>query len=777
MANINGDPDNNLLNGTSRADLIQGYLGNDEIYGNGGNDVTYGGARNPEDPIEHDGDDYLDGGEGNDTLISFTGNDILVGGEGNDTFYGGQGSATILTGAGNDIVKVERFAVENEYYYANDDEVVDFSRGSDKLDVSALNISSFDTVRYLLGKDADDDAVIAFSQAGFRETVTLTGLAPFSLTAADFLFSTDATNDVIEGTASVDDLFGGLGNDQITGLEDSDRLFGEQGNDTLIGDAEDDDASGYGNDLLVGGAGNDRLYGNGGADRLLGGVGDDLIDGGGDYDRIATGAGSDTVVYAPHDAGEVDTVTDFNVATDKIDLRAFNISSFETVKDLLSIGPGGSTQIRISFDGISTEVVLQRTDRSQLTAANFVFDLVAQTDRLVGSEYDDDMFGALGNDGLSGGNGNDRLYGEDGDDVLSGATGTSEADKSLYDGDDTLSGGVGNDRLYGGGGQDVLRGGAGDDQLFGQNGNDTLFGGAGDDIFVIRKLSEAEIDTVYDFEAPSVDEEGVAHGDKVDLSAFGVGSAETLADILSVDSDGNATVDITYNGIRQQLVLLGFAPDELDPASFKFSTSTAASSLVGTVNRDDIFGGAGNDKIRGGEEGDRLFGEDGNDTLYGGATTSAGSETFGGNDLLFGGAGDDILLGGGQNDVLKGGIGADQLFGGLGDDTLIGGEGADAFIFDRATATGYSVDKIVDWHPEDGDVIDLSRIDAIASSRSVNDAFKFIEGANFTKAGQLRAYYSGVYTVLEGNVDSDPYAEFAIKIVGRPLIEIENLLL
>jgi len=74
-----------------------------------------------------------------------------------------------------------------------------------------------------------------------------------------------------------------------------------------------------------------------------------------------------------------------------------------------------------------------------------------------------------GNDGYWRG-GDDLILGGEGDDILFG-----------QQGEDTLDGGDGNDILYGGSGRDTLFGGAGEDKLFGGSGHDHLDGGPGKD--------------------------------------------------------------------------------------------------------------------------------------------------------------------------------------------------------------------------------------------------------------------------------------------------------
>ncbi|MBC6442056.1 MAG: calcium-binding protein [Rhodobacteraceae bacterium] len=118
-------------------------------------------------------------------------------------------------------------------------------------------------------------------------------------------------------------------------------------------------------------------------------------------------------------------------------------------------------------------------------------------DILFGYAGDDTMYGEEGHDTLHGGDGNDNMYGYSGDDVLKGGRGKDwldghDGDDHLYGGRnrDRLEGGEGDDHLYGGraadwldggSGNDVLRGQRGDDRLSGEAGDDFLHGGAGDD--------------------------------------------------------------------------------------------------------------------------------------------------------------------------------------------------------------------------------------------------------------------------------------------------------
>jgi Ca2+-binding RTX toxin-like protein len=67
-------------------------------------------------------------------------------------------------------------------------------------------------------------------------------------------------NDLILGTAGVNNLSGGTGNDCIVGGGGNDTLRGQGGNDVILG--------GPGNDTINGGAGTDICYRGGGTDTI-----------------------------------------------------------------------------------------------------------------------------------------------------------------------------------------------------------------------------------------------------------------------------------------------------------------------------------------------------------------------------------------------------------------------------------------------------------------------------------------------------------------------------
>ncbi len=79
-------------------------------------------------------------------------------------------------------------------------------------------------------------------------------------------------DDLLLGSADLDQLRGLGGHDTLRGLAGDDRLFGNQGDDLILGN--------QGHDHLVGGQGDDLIRGGRGRDLISGGLGSDVLFGG-----------------------------------------------------------------------------------------------------------------------------------------------------------------------------------------------------------------------------------------------------------------------------------------------------------------------------------------------------------------------------------------------------------------------------------------------------------------------------------------------------------------
>ncbi|MGH6870171.1 MAG: M10 family metallopeptidase C-terminal domain-containing protein, partial [Rhizomicrobium sp.] len=93
-----------------------------------------------------------------------------------------------------------------------------------------------------------------------------------------------------------------------------------------------------------------------------------------------------------------------------------------------------------------------------------------------------------------------------------------------------------------------------------------------------------------------------------------------------------------------------------------------------------------------------------------------------------------------------------------------GGTGADHFVFNSiADSPGGGADKIMDFSHAEGDVIDLSGIDAITGG--ADDAFTLISGGFTHHAGELIVVSAGLNTYsVRGDVNGDGVADFFITV-------------
>ncbi|MEB3233106.1 MAG: calcium-binding protein [Leptolyngbyaceae bacterium] len=92
---LEGDGDDNTLNGFGGNDIIDGRGGNDTILGGTGSDQISGAT----------GDDTIFGNGGGDDISGKNGGDIILGGGGKDQINGGGGVDEIDGEAGNDIIR------------------------------------------------------------------------------------------------------------------------------------------------------------------------------------------------------------------------------------------------------------------------------------------------------------------------------------------------------------------------------------------------------------------------------------------------------------------------------------------------------------------------------------------------------------------------------------------------------------------------------------------------------------------------------------------------
>jgi Ca2+-binding RTX toxin-like protein len=392
-------------------------------------------------------------------------------------------------------------------------------------------------------------------------------------------------------------------------------------------------------DTLRGTSGIDQIFGLDGDDLILGSAGADRIDGGNNRDTVDYSASSGPVTI---DLGQIfqsggDAQGDQLYSIESVVGSKFNDSLRAGTNTLLLEGGAGADTITgyqgfgiASYAGSRSAVSIDLNFTTQ-HGGDAEGDQLYNIHDVLGSAFDDFIFGGFsandlsggkGNDTLKGGGSNDRINGGEGRDTLlldtvndsgvsvtldggpggvgyaSYTNGESDTLTSIEDVvgtkyrdvlsgsgvDNKLSGMGGDDDLFGNGGADELRGGAGNDWLFGGEGNDRLFGDGNDD-FLEGGIGRDQLDG----------------GDGIDTASY-------------MGSTAGVTVSLVPSAIN-----------------------TGGDGEGDTLTRiENLTGSAFDDWLTGDDFGNRLDGGEGNDTLTGGA----------GRDLLIGGKGDDTLSGG-----------------------------------------------------------------------------------------------------------------------------------
>ncbi len=639
-------------------DLYYGDDDKDYFHGSGGDDEAHGG----------DGDDYLTGDDGRDLLYGDGGEDTLYGGNGRDILFGGTSDDALYGGDHKDILYGDD---GDDYLHGGDG--VDFLYGGAGDD--RFNGGNGNDRIYIDNEDTDVQGGSGFDRIYVTtDSINFTFQSHSSLTSYDieFFYATDE-NDIVDFSSY--------------------------------------DPHSYATSLTIyTKAGDDVIKTGGWDDHIYGGLGDDVM---------SSGSGVDIFYFFGR--WGYDTITDFTIGSDTLDLRGTSTTS---IGELTISQDGDDTLI----EGYLKSIRLLDTDAVLIDADSFIFsgDLPAPPpeEEIHGTSGDDILFGSALNNTIYGYDGNDLIYGNGGRDTLYGGDGDDTLDAS-----DSLYG-----YLYGGAGSDILIGGtSGSNRLYYDEFDSLVDGGSGGYQAIFNY-------GIYDGELGTDDTYVMT-----DPSVFQNLTQLTLSDAdNTVDVSGKSFV--RYQGASQNIRLSGGDGDDYFIGNAKFD------HFVGNDGNDILLGQGGNDALYGGDGDDILRGGTGNDTLtdlsgtnrfYGGEGDDliniadpdayfkggAGIDTinldYNGDvswtltsdfdvEIIYAGSGNSIIdaslvshsmtiFGEGGDDIISTGSGDDHVHIGQGTDMISGGTGADVFYF----SSNWGRDIVTDF--EDGqDILDLS---------------------------------------------------------------------
>ncbi|KXU39395.1 hypothetical protein AXE65_08805 [Ventosimonas gracilis] len=250
------------LDGWNGNDIIQGGEGDDILDASNGSNIVYGGA-------------------GNDTIKTgnYSFDNILVGGKGNDTLYGSYYSDTYLFNLGDG-----KDTIIESYNYSGAEDTLRFGK-----DIKSADIGTYRDGKDLLFKHKNGEDEVRVKNVFSSIYSNATASEHYNLERIEFADGTvwtwqqiaergitsQANNkgETLHGWNGNDSMQGGKGDDILDAGNGSNTVYGGDGNDTIkTGNYSFDN-------ILAGGKGNDWLYGCYNADTYIfnSGDGQDII--------------------------------------------------------------------------------------------------------------------------------------------------------------------------------------------------------------------------------------------------------------------------------------------------------------------------------------------------------------------------------------------------------------------------------------------------------------------------------------------------------------------
>jgi Ca2+-binding RTX toxin-like protein len=652
-----------------------------------------------------------------------------------DTITGSTGIDNISSGLGDDVI--------NGFTTTGAGDTVNGGTGNDTLNVTAnlvatdAQVTSIENVSAAgasvgVSIDLGNQLTEGFVVTGSLQNDTITGGG-----GADNINGSGG-NDVIVGFTGADTVNGGAGTNNTIQLQTNSTDLNSASDARITSIQTIDASAGFGSfdinlsnqtegfkvlgsnsaDTITGGIGADSISSGNGADVINGFVGNDTVDGGTGIDVIKLTATS-AELNAASDAQVVNIeVVDASGAAAAVNVNLLNQSEgFVTVtgsafsdtifgssgNDLIIGGDGNDT---ISFDGIDTiqgglgtDVItvassLNTFNDAQIDSVDVItaaaalgsvtINVANQTEGLtiIGSNFADNLTGAIGNDTINAGGGNDTINGWSGDNTVNGGAGSDSVnltttsftfnlalDSELVDVEAITTNGASGPvnislvnqtegfTVTGTSFAETITGGKGNDTIVGFVGSDTVNGGTPN--------------------LPSV-----------------TGGFDTIA-LTGTSSDLNNIALTSPSAIAADARIVNIeavsAAAATSAVEIKLDHQTEGFAITGSGQSDTITGGAGADNISSGAGDDAINGFVGADTVDGG--TGANSLNLTATSLTLNAATNAQLLNvqtvnllnsanvnlANQTESLtiNGSIGSDTIRGGSGADSILAGDGSD----------------------------------------------------------------------------------------------------
>jgi Ca2+-binding RTX toxin-like protein len=383
MATINGSNGNDHLRGTAASDRMNGRGGNDTLEGSGGNDTLdggsgddrlAGGAGRDTYIVDSEGDSIVDS-SGRDTVVALVAYYALGAGLENLTL---RGNWFEVQGDGNELDNVIRNDRADGGAWIDGADGDDTLLGGDGWDVFSFNQGSGNYGNDVVDGGGGDDGIRTGAHSAvvvdFRDGNVTGGGASGSGTIAfsniEFAAGGNFDDTLIANDAGIR-LYGGDGNDVLVGGAGNDTLLsdndGSDGGQSPFIAGRDSVTGGAGNDRIETAGGNDTLDGGAGADTLIAGNGDDtlfwqasdtVVDGGDGNDILRLRSGSLKLTAIDNATiQDIETVNMSNGGDNRLTLSAQDILDLSSTTDTLRVlgGSGDSVNIVGAFvdEGVS----------------------------------------------------------------------------------------------------------------------------------------------------------------------------------------------------------------------------------------------------------------------------------------------------------------------------------------------------------------------------------------------------------------------------------------